>query len=608
MQEKFNIAGYCRISVDEELDRENTSIENQRAIIQDFVHRKFPGSTLDFFEDRDRSGYTFEQREGYQLLRPKLLDMTYDILVVKDFSRFSRRNSKGLVELEDLRDAGLRIIAVGDSIDYPTYDDWTAIQFRFLINEMPVTDTSKKVKSVIKRRQSEGKWVCSVPYGYVITNSKTMAYEVDEAAADVVRKVFTLYNSGWGYKKIAKYLTDQHIPTPRQCEKLRKEAKGETYKAIAKEAWSIVTISELLNNDFYIGTLRQGKYKRKKINGSTVKTDEIDHLVFENHHEGIIDYRTFSITQEQLKLRSTAHSHYRGIKKNDNIYSGLIFCGDCGSPMFSMSRQDLRPAYTCGSYHTRGTKGCSSHHTRVDMLDKQIKEYIRTVKDNSMGMLEQLNRTLTTEQAKIKDDMNPLIILQQQIDDARQEMKILARQQAKELLRNPDREATIESIYNEMFDELTSRIEGLTHQLEMTSDRRNTIIKANRIAKTALDIFDDILKKEKLEKTDLHLIVERITVYEDHIEFQLKGDIDTILKTGASPLEEPINFDYGTKDIKSAEYHGGSLVQKSKNHLDKVFSVHVVRAGSPPLITLDNADAFLLTMLALGERLYIKTQ
>ena len=109
MSTKYSIAGYCRISVDEEMDRDNTSIENQKAIITDFVKRKFPDSTLEFYEDRDRSGYTFEQREGYQELRKKMLRMEYDILIVKDFSRFSRRNSKGLVELEDLRDAGMRI-------------------------------------------------------------------------------------------------------------------------------------------------------------------------------------------------------------------------------------------------------------------------------------------------------------------------------------------------------------------------------------------------------------------------------------------------------------------------------------------------------------------
>ncbi len=109
MIQAFDIAGYCRISVDEELDRDNVSIENQKAIIQDFVRQRFPDSTLTFYEDRDRSGYTFEQREGYQAMRKGLMSHRHHILIVKDFSRFSRRNSRGLVELEDLRDAGVRI-------------------------------------------------------------------------------------------------------------------------------------------------------------------------------------------------------------------------------------------------------------------------------------------------------------------------------------------------------------------------------------------------------------------------------------------------------------------------------------------------------------------
>ena len=117
MIEKYDIAGYTRISVDEELDRDNTSIENQKAIIEDFVKHKFPDSSLSFYEDRDRSGYTFEQREGYQAMRRELMAHRKDILIVKDFSRFSRRNSRGLVELEDLRDAGVRIISIGDGID-----------------------------------------------------------------------------------------------------------------------------------------------------------------------------------------------------------------------------------------------------------------------------------------------------------------------------------------------------------------------------------------------------------------------------------------------------------------------------------------------------------
>ena len=83
MIETFDIAGYTRISVDDELDRDNVSIENQKAIIRDFVKQRFPGSSLTFFEDRDRSGYTFEQREGYQEMRRGLMAHKYDILLVK---------------------------------------------------------------------------------------------------------------------------------------------------------------------------------------------------------------------------------------------------------------------------------------------------------------------------------------------------------------------------------------------------------------------------------------------------------------------------------------------------------------------------------------------
>ena len=168
VEKPHRIAGYCRISVDVEADRDNTSIENQKDIISNYVQRNFPDSELTFFVDRDRSGYTFEQREDYQRMRPYLMTGQYDVLIIKDLSRFSRRNSRGLVELEDLRDVGVRIVAIGDSIDYPTHDDWTNIRLRFLLNEMPVTDSSQKVKSVISRRQQDGRWICSVPYGYVM--------------------------------------------------------------------------------------------------------------------------------------------------------------------------------------------------------------------------------------------------------------------------------------------------------------------------------------------------------------------------------------------------------------------------------------------------------
>ena len=599
MGDQLHIAGYCRISVDDELDRDNTSIENQKAIIADYVTKKFPTAELDFYEDRDRSGYTFEQREGYQALRRKMMRHDYDILIIKDFSRFSRRNSKGLVELEDLRDAGMRIISIGDSIDYPTFDDWTAIQFRFLINEMPVTDTSKKVRNVIKRRQEEGRWICAVPYGYIITNSKTMQFEVDEPAAEVVREIFRLYSEGWGYKRIANYLTDKHIPTPRMAEKERRQAQGEECNLHGKQEWSLITISEMLHNDFYIGTLRQGKYRRKKINGGDTKLEQTDHIVFEDNHTPIVDYKLFASVQEQLRRRS--QTTYRGVKKYDNVYSGYLFCGDCGSPMFSMSRADLAPAYRCGLYHQRGVKGCSSHHTRVDMLDGLLKAFIQKVKENSEMMLEKLQESIDRERNETSTSKSVVEVLNQQIEDTRAEIKMLARQHVKDIARHPEREEMLEEIYSEQIDELTLRLEGLRNQMQLAADKHNMIVNVNRTAKTVMEVFDAILSKDSLTKADVDFIIERITVYEDHIDIKLRPDIDMLLKTGTMPErnyeEAAVNFEYGTGITEESSQF--AVVTTSTG---KILSVNVISDGDPlEIYTGADGEVVFRKYSALGE-------
>ena len=588
MTETFDIAGYTRISVDDELDRDNVSIENQKAIIQDFVKQKFPGSTLTFYEDRDRSGYTFEQREGYQAMRRGLMSHQYDILVVKDFSRFSRRNSRGLVELEDLRDAGVRIISIGDNIDFPNDDDWLKIQFQFLINEMPVTDTSKKVKNVIKRRQADGKWICAAPYGYIV--NKRQEFEIVPTEADVVRTIFRLYNEeGWGYKKIANYLTDQGVPTPRMAERDRKEAAGEEYSRTVKPVWAIVTVQGILDNDFYIGTLRQGKYTRRKINGKDVRRDEEEQIVIENHHQAIIDYRTFATTRALREKRST--SHYRGVKKYDNTYSGFLVCGDCGAPMFSLSRSDLKSAYTCGTYHRRGLKGCTSHHIRADKLDELLKAYVRQVMDHSADMLERLNEDLAREQEDVAETEQSADRLAEVLSDLQEELKVTKRQRIRDLMKHPDQEDILEQTYDELEGDLQKRIEGIGHQIELLSDKRNTIIRVNRAARMAMEVFRDILNKERLERRDLELIIRKIKVYEDRLEIQLQADVDSILRSGtlsegaaeeaavAAMAEVPegtVNFKPGMGHISPV-----TIVQEAKQHPDKVFHANVISDGDP---------------------------
>lgn len=567
----MKIDGYARISVDlQEDSHENTSIENQKRIIRDFVAKEFSDAELTIYEDRDRSGYTFSQRENYQKMRKELINGDVRILIVKDFSRFSRRNSLGLLELETLRDAGIRIISIGDNIDYPTRDDWMLIQFKFLMNEMPVTDTSKKIKQMIDNRQKNGQWICAVPYGYRIINTKEMTYEIDPPAAEVVREVFRLYNLGWGYKKIANHLTDSGVPTPRANEIAQKEAEGKATKLTARNEWSIITVQAILKNDFYIGTLRQRKYTRKSINGKDVKLGDEDNIVIENAHEPIVDGKTFAYTKEQLRLRSKGN--YRGEKKYATDYSGFMFCGDCGSPMFSMSRPDLSPAYTCGTYHKRGLKGCTSHHIRVDVLDRLLKEFILRVRDNCKRMIDELQKTID-EQPEREEQLGATVeSIETQLNEAKAKLKALYKE--KMLIDaglSDAKSRTKAALYDEMEEELLNRIEMLEKQFGDVNNMRNNMITANRKAKTVIEVFDGVLKKEKLDKRDIGLIVEKITVFEDHLNVKLKSDVDELLSL--EDTEHTVNFKSGSKDI--------AVAQRSANRADKVFTVNVIREGDP---------------------------
>lgn len=600
------IAAYMRISVDTEKDRDNTSIENQRRIIKAYLKQRFPDAEVDYYVDRDRSGYTFEQRESYMKMRPLLMSGDYDILLIKDLSRFSRRNSKGLVELEDLRDAGVRIISIGDGIDYPTYDDWNNIQVRFLLNEMPVTDASKKVKKVVEMRQNNADWICAVPYGYYMIDSKNMTYEVDEACAEVVRRIFEMYNGGMGYKKIANTLTDEKIPTPRMVEIERKRKMAELnkkkvdIKLKASPVWAIPTVSGILQNDFYIGTLRQRKYTRKRINGPDKRLNAEENIVFENHHTPIVSTREFMKAQQQLKTRTK--NNYRGTKKYDNDYSGFLFCGECGSPMFSMSRPDLAPAYTCGTYHKRGLKGCTSHHIRVDVLDTVLKKYVERIMKTSDKMIAELEKNIANEADDLKSNADSVADLQVDLARAKEEYKATQKQKIRDIMKaDEEQRDMIEEAYEDMENELISKIEGLEKQTALMVERRNQTIEVNRIAKNAIEIFRDIVNKKKLDKGDLSIIIDKIIIHdgdESKIDIQLKSDIQMLLESGTLTEDELEKAGYRGKvvnfkwDIESSLE--ATIVQKVRNQRDKAFGVNVLCGGDPLEIFTDREGKVIL--------------
>ena len=297
-------------------------------------------------------------------------------------------------------------------------------------------------------------------------------------------------------------------------------------------------------------------------------------------------------------MESRSTNNYRGQKKYDNVYSGFLVCGDCGSPMFAMSRSDLKDAYRCGLYHRRGLKACTSHHIRVEKLDEMIKHYVQIVKNNSEQMLAQLNANISEEEADVQETERSAANLEEVLSDLQEELKATKRQRIRDIVKHPDQEKLLEETYDELEEDLAHRIAGLQNQIELTLDKRNTIIRINRVAQTALDAFEDILTKDKLEKNDLLLIIEKIKVYEDGIDIQLKPDIDGLLRCGTLPDasgEEPEDetdaetleksaetFNFGTKDSLN-----DTIVQETEKRPDKVFRANVICDGDPLEIFTD---------------------
>ncbi|MDE7043109.1 MAG: recombinase zinc beta ribbon domain-containing protein [Oscillospiraceae bacterium] len=230
--------------------------------------------------------------------------------------------------------------------------------------------------------------------------------------------------------------------------------------------------------------------------------------------------------------------------------------------MFSMSRKGRPEAYRCGEYHRRGVKGCTSHHIRADKLDEMLKLYVQKIKDNSAAMLDRLNAGLARETEDVAETERSAANLEAILTDLQEEMKATKRQRIRDIMKHPDREEALEETYDELENDLLRRMEGLRNQIALTENKRSTIIQVNRAAKTAMEVFDGILNKPKLDRNDLQIIIQKIKVYEDHLEIQLKADIDSILRSGELP-----------RDI--------TLVQSASQHPDKVFCSNVINDGDP---------------------------
>ena len=336
---------YERLSRDDELQGESNSISHQKQMLEEFARRNgLPNPT--HFTDDGVSGTRFD-RPGFLAMMEEVEAGRVEAIVIKDMSRLGRDYLKVGQVMEVLRQRGVRLIAINDGVDSLKGDD-DFTPFRNIMNEFYARDTSRKIRSVFKSKGMSGKHLTgTVIYGY-LWDEKREHWLVDEEAAEVVRRIFSLTLEGYGPYQIACKLSADRIEIP--VVHLARFNEGVNRSKPAKDpyGWGSSTIVNILKKREYLGHTINFKTRKHFKDKKSHYVSEDEWTIFENTHEAIIDQQTFDLVQ---KIRSNVRRYPNGWGEAAPL-TGLLYCADCGSKMYVHRTNNGKriSQYTCSNY------------------------------------------------------------------------------------------------------------------------------------------------------------------------------------------------------------------------------------------------------------------
>lgn len=365
---------YCRLSRDDENEGVSGSIKNQTEILQQYAAENSFKNTRLFIDD-GFSGTTFN-RPAFNEIMKLGEEGKIATLIVKDHSRLGRnRLVVGSLLEEEFDRMGIRYIAIMDNIDTKNgisnlvpMQDW--------FNEWHAKNTSDKVRKVFKSKGESGKPLTSnPPFGYMKSPDDKYQWIIDEPASEIVKRIFKMCVSGMGPSQIANKLSAEKVPTP-----------TEYWISVGRKCgnppsvpfhWCPAMIANILKRQEYCGDTVNFRSTTKSFkNKKRVDRPESEWIIFENTHPAIVDRDTFKLVQ---KIREGRHRQTRTGKVS--IFSGLVFCEDCGQKMYYQSgKKDRRdpPHFMCSSY-SKNPDTCTSHYIGEKTLTNLVLESMRRV-------------------------------------------------------------------------------------------------------------------------------------------------------------------------------------------------------------------------------------
>ena len=498
---------YERLSRDDNLEGESYSIGNQKKLLAKVAKEKGYTNLVHFLDD-GISGVTMD-RPGFVEMIRQLEQGKAAAVFVKDLSRLGRNYIEvGRLTEEFFPDHDIRLVAVSDNIDTAEGENELA-PIRNLFNEWYARDISKKRRISNKIKGNAGEPMGQPPYGYIKDPNDSKHWIVDDEAAQVVRRVYSMTLEGFGTEQIAAQLEKDDVLTPRAywlTKGIKRPGKG---KQQPPTKWNSSTITKILSLQEYCGDILNFKtYSKSYKNKKRIDNDRENWVVFQDVHEAIIERAVYEQVQQKrgkIRKRRTNNGEH-------NMFSGLLVCADCGSNLhfhFNQGNPEIK-YFNCSNY--KGNRGTctSTHYVRVDFLEEVVLGEIRRLtkfaslyEDEFVKAVIGHSQQAEQTDRKLKEkELRTLLARDEELDGLFE--RIYEDNVSGKL--SDDRFAKMSRRYEDEQKELAEKIKKLRSEIEKQSSRSMTT-----------DMFIGLVRKytraRKLTPRMLNELVEKIEVF-----------------------------------------------------------------------------------------------
>ncbi|MCQ5029155.1 recombinase family protein [Flavonifractor sp. DFI.6.63] len=498
---------YERLSRDDNLEGESYSIGNQKKLLAKVAKEKGYTNLVHFLDD-GISGVTMD-RPGFVEMIRQLEQGKAAAVFVKDLSRLGRNYIEvGRLTEEFFPDHDIRLVAVSDNIDTAEGENELA-PIRNLFNEWYARDISKKRRISNKIKGNAGEPMGQPPYGYIKDPNDPKHWIVDDEAAQVVRRVYSMTLEGFGTEQIAAQLEKDDVLTPRAywlTKGIKRPGKG---KQQPPTKWNSSTITKILSLQEYCGDILNFKtYSKSYKNKKRIDNDRENWVVFQDVHEAIIERAVYEQVQQKrgkIRKRRTNNGEH-------NMFSGLLVCADCGSNLhfhFNQGNPEIK-YFNCSNY--KGNRGTctSTHYVRVDFLEEVVLGEIRRLtkfaslyEDEFVKAVIGHSQQAEQTDRKLKEkELRTLLARDEELDGLFE--RIYEDNVSGKL--SDDRFAKMSRRYEDEQKELAEKIKKLRSEIEKQSSRSMTT-----------DMFIGLVRKytraRKLTPRMLNELVEKIEVF-----------------------------------------------------------------------------------------------